>query len=281
MRHLLSLYIFPPRGLRSHWVHKSHWVLLFSKILMMALFCISVSQVSNAQVQAHELQIVIHAFTAEYKEELAKGNAKLLINHPPTAAATDFWWNLDAVRASYSTSLDAGVRIHYVFMMGGYARMQGMTVDGLVATICHELGHGLAGPPFKDGQDGGAKISVEGQADYFAYRSCLPRMFKRLAAMKSYSGSEQAEKICAGTQGTKLIDKTQLEFCQRAVQTLETERTFFWQSNQTAVDLFASDTSVVQKTDLRPDYYPSPQCRLDTMLAGIKQRPRPACWFKE
>lgn len=281
MRQLLSLYIFLRLDLGARWVRECRGFFLFYKILVMAWLCVSVGQASKAQVQAHELQIVIHAFTAEYKEELAKENAKLLINHPPAPGATDFWWNLDVVRASYSTSLEAGVRIHYVFVMGGYARMQGMTVDGLVATICHELGHGLAGPPFKDGQDGGAKISVEGQADYFAYRSCLPRMFKRLAAMKSYSAFAQAEKICAVAQGAKVMDKTQLDFCLRAVHTLEVEKSFFWQSNQTAVDVFASDAGVAQKTDLRPDYYPSPQCRLDTMLAGIIQRPRPACWFKE
>ena len=228
---------------------------------------------SFAQVQAHELQIVSHAFIAEYQDELAKNNSKLLINRPPTAGATDFWWNLDAVRASYSTSYESGARTHYIFVMGGYARQPGMTVDGLIATICHELGHGLAGAPYKDGQDSGAKISVEGQADYFAYRSCVPRMFKRLGTTKmNRPVSAQMAKLCSVVTNS---------VCMRALQTLETEKAYFWNSTQTHVDIFSYDPSVAIKTDLRPDYYPSPQCRLDTMLAGIIGSKRPACWFKE
>ncbi|NUN04994.1 MAG: hypothetical protein HUU57_04450 [Bdellovibrio sp.] len=252
--------------------------------LSLCIFAVLVvcAPLAQAQVQAYELQIVIHAFNAEYREELAKANAQLVINNPPTAGATDFWWNRDEVRASYSTSQENGVRTHYIFMMGGYARMQGMTVDGVIATICHELGHGLAGSPYKEGQDGGAKISVEGQADYFAYTSCLPRMFKRLTGAKSTSSaSEYAEKICSARFIQSRSDQKQYDYCLRAIQTLETEKTFFWQSTRTSVDLSIADRSVILKTDLSADYYPSPQCRFDTMLAGILQGTRPRCWFKE
>lgn len=63
-----------------------------------------------------------------------------------------------------------------VSMGGGLARVPGMKPDFFMFQVCHELGHHLAGFPFTD-FDGIVWYSAESEADYFATRVCLKKMF--------------------------------------------------------------------------------------------------------
>lgn len=55
-------------------------------------------------------------------------------------------------------------------LYGGLARHPEVTRDGMVAVLCHELGHHLGGYPKKSGN---TWSSAEGQSDYFATAKCL------------------------------------------------------------------------------------------------------------
>ena len=67
---------------------------------------------------------------------------------------------------------------YHLEVPGGMSKYYLITEEGFIATICHELGHLLAGSPTK-GQ--GGNISVEGQSDYFSSSKCLSRMLLKIS----------------------------------------------------------------------------------------------------
>ncbi len=236
-----------------------------------------VSSLSQAAISFSELETIITAFQQEYEQELIQKNAVLKINHPPANSPKEFWWNLPTVHASYSSMYEGDTRIHFLFLMGGYARLEFMNTDGIIATLCHEIGHGLAGEPYK-ARNERALVSVEGQADYYAYNVCLPRMFKRLSKPTNIQNPTQLTlNVCSQRYQTQ----SDLEFCLRAYSELQIEKIYLEQTTETSISFEKHDPTIVLKTETLETYYPSPQCRLDTMIAGILQLPRPACWYKQ
>lgn len=244
---------------------------------LILLFLISVVPLESfAQISRAQLTDIQAAFIQEYSAELAVNKSVLSINKG-TPANPDMWWNLDVVHASYVTIREEGIRQHNLYVFGGYARLPGMTADGVVAVLCHELGHGIGGAPFKDN---GEKelVSTEGQSDYFAYNSCLPRMFRRIPpATTPQAASDKIEQICIA----KSSSKAELLNCYRLFAVLEIERAYFAEhvSTPSKTDYDTPDESVASKLNLDPYYYPSNQCRIDTMMAGYFKDPRPQCWF--
>lgn len=235
------------------------------------------SSMAFAQISLTEFTQISQAFQVEWSAELSAQKSELFINRPPSPQFPNYWWDLDYTHASYSTYTrpESGVREHNIFLFGGYARIPGMTQDTVIATLCHELGHGIGGEPLKKKKDP-EPISAEGQSDYFAYRSCLERMFKRVpAAAPVLAVSPYVERICR-TQSATAED---LEFCYRGFQTLEVERRLFKQSQNVETSYETPDTSVVSEVNHSETYYPSAQCRIDTMIAGLLKQERPRCWW--
>jgi hypothetical protein len=244
-------------------------------VLFAALFLCSLAQ---AQISKVDLEIVSRALHQAYDQELLTLRQRFVINPESNPSMKDFWWNLNDVRASYSSlEEEDGVLVHYLFLFGGYARLKGMSRDGVAATLCHEMGHGVGGAPYKDqGSKDVPPVSVEGQADYYAFRVCLRKVFQFLppaAPVKPLNS--WTDSLCRSGSAADY------QFCTRAFQTLESERIFF-RLSPTEPDTFYDrpDLSVAHEVNLDMEYYPSTQCRLDTMINGILQRPRPACWLK-
>lgn len=235
-------------------------------------------QPSIAQITATDFNIVVRAFHAEYDQELKTKNQLIVVNPATNPQSVGLWWNLDDIHAAYSSLYDSDTKIltHYLFLLGGYARLKGMTRDGVAATLCHELGHGIAGEPYKYNEYEKTDVSVEGQADYFAFRYCLPRIFKRLPATNPVKPvSAYTDSLC------RTIPATSYEFCTRAFETLETERTFFKLNPKDPNTTYDKpDSSVVDSIETDPYYYPSSQCRIDTMMNGLLGKERPRCWYK-
>lgn len=248
----------------------------FPLIVQVIFLCTTIST-ARAQVTLEQFQEIAGIFEKEFASDLTTGKARLEINRPPSPRTPDFWWNLTEKHASYSSSVDKnGYRVHLLFLFGGYAKMPGMTADGVAMTLCHELGHGIGGAPMKEKSDG-IPSSTEGQADYFAARHCLRRIFKHLAPSAPIQApSAYTASLCEGQFQTA----QDLINCHRGFQVLEVQRIFL-KGIPGGADTFyeTPDTTVVQAIDASPTYYPAPQCRLDTMIAGILQRERPRCWW--
>lgn len=108
--------------------------------------------------------------------------------------------------------------------------------------LCHELGHHLGGNPTAAR---GGWASCEGQADYWSTHSCY-KLFH-----DDFEGRQAALNL---TSMYALITNS-------AHPSLESRE---------------------EKKPIRTLYgYPSPQCRLDTLLAGFGKAPRPMCWYIE
>lgn len=248
---------------------------MFKNIILCLVSLISLT--AAGQISESDFNFITQVFHAEYDAELKAKNQAITVNPASNAAMVGFWWKLDDVRASYSSLYDEDKNLltHYLFLMGGYARMKGMTRDGVAATLCHELGHGIGGGPYKAYEYEKTDVSVEGQADYFAFRYCLPRIFKRLppaAPVKPLNATTDSK--------CKTLPKASYEFCTRAFQTLESERIFFrLHPTDPDSEYDKHDPTVVTAIEKDPFHYPSTQCRLDTMMNGILGKERPRCWF--
>ncbi len=162
--------------------------------------------------------------------------------------------------------------------------------DEIRLLLCHELGHIVGGEPFMffRGVTSGIAVSAEGQADYYATSICLPHILgkednssfamiaKNNAELSLLCPQEDVQKrgLCAR------IAEASLQFAiynHQAIQESANE-TIPPKDPGVLPDLSKHDSNVVESTLLRA--YPSPLCRLDTLIAGFNKQSRPSCWFK-
>ena len=175
-------------------------------------------------------------------------------------------WNDDRVN-SYATRDDDDNPV--VVAPGGLARYSLMTKDALLLIFCHEVGHFLGGAP-KSPRGQSSLLSwssAEGEADYFASSRCLKKLFtdeKSNEEALSWASSEHKQEL------NRQCNSGQLPFqCMRILE-----------AGKIASDVFASVTGFTTMPELTtPDQmitsqtvyvHPSPQCRLDTFVSGVK-----------
>jgi len=134
----------------------------------------------------------------------------------------------------------------HILVYGGAASLGGDTEDTFALLLCHETGHLYGGAPWSDEHN---ELSLEGQADYWS-ASCFKRILPRLSPR----------------EGDRLTD---------AALAL----TAFYADNRGIAhpDVTTPDLTVVDRI-LKT--HPEPQCRLDTILSGMRESERPLCWWK-
>lgn len=235
------------------------------KKLLPVLFLISFMKPAIASVTYMELQSVFKIFHEIY-DPLINGDEIIEFNRPTGADMR--WWDIDVFRASYHGYLDNDSKIyhHLVWVFGGLAKRPFMTIDGLALIVCHELGHGFGGPPYKN-----SGSSTEGQADYYATEYCLQEFFMHWPAevVSDHLPSNIKER-CADDQ-----------LCLRAFVAVENRISHFWHNEGIKTSLTETDPTVVDLVDTSDTFYPSHQCRIDTHRASILKEPRPRCWYVE
>ena len=91
--------------------------------LVFVLLLFTLSLKSHAQISVNDFRAITQIFHAEYDSEIQNQNAKLLINNPPTPDNPDFWFNLETVRAAYSSDYEGDFRTHYLFLLGGFGKL--------------------------------------------------------------------------------------------------------------------------------------------------------------
>lgn len=128
-------------------------------------------------------------------------------------------------------------------VMGGMVNHPQMNINAFKLLLCHEWGHFMGGAPLKSR---GGWSSTEGQADYYSGLVC-----SRLLGMDETSFIDGA---LALTQIYSLVTR------------------------ESSPKLDRCDQNRVQRINFG---YPSVQCRLDTIIAGWRNRPRPSCWYTD
>lgn len=200
------------------------------------------------------------------------------VNEKVEGVDENYWWDIPLVHASYvRKASESSSAIHNIYLMGGFARLDYMTLDSLALTGCHEMGHGIGGAPKKElSIYSDYSSSMEGQADYFATNICLPIVLGFLETERTVGYTEEElgfiSKLC-------LRQKHHSEKnCIRYFKALRANIEYFEFNGE-----HSSYSGVAQEIALSlnysPNYYPTAQCRINTMIHGILKMQRPQCWF--
>ncbi len=171
----------------------------------------------------------------------------------------------------------------------------GLPRDAHVFIACHELGHAIGGSPYSlsvgtvptntlpvfhpNGAIGERAnhfviSSVEGQADYFSSSRCMKRIFKKDASKPHLREIRE------------LLPKSLVEQCLSAFSNEEDSIVcmrsiyagFLWLrfSDSKSIQLSGASDLIAQGV---LSTHHTTQCRLDTVIAGALNLPRPKCWF--
>ncbi len=157
-----------------------------------------------------------------------------------------------------------------VIVYSGLAFRKEITTDALALVVCHELGHLFGNAPLSDEYN---QISSEGQADYWAAQHCLNQAFE-LFNYKDDPTPARAEiqEFC------EKQEDLESSLCVRALKTYEHIGAFVaHNANAPEPRLETPDETIVSQT---VSTHNSPQCRLDTFIAGLLKKERPRCWYK-
>jgi hypothetical protein len=175
---------------------------------------------------------------------------------------------------------------------GGLARHPKITDDAIRLMVCHEIGHHLAGAPFRHRMDMTWAAS-EGQADYWSTQVCLKRVFRKDDNARLISRMKidpLVEEKCREV----FNQQEDVAICIRSSLAGGIIAQIFKEQLQRPGEIsFATpDRSRVPWSWPR---HPEPQCRLDTYFQGslcLKEHEnctrsegfqvgiRPLCWFK-
>jgi len=243
-----------------------------------------------AAITADQLHAITDIFIKTYQPVLTPLHQELEFNNSNSDRIS--WLNFKMNRISYNSYLkpdpnnsDKQIKVHSIFVMGGAIKSPKSTIFSITVSICHEIGHGLGGPPYK--KEG---ASIEGQSDYYAAHICLPRILTQLLSNKQspiLSIPELADltipmNILQPCQ-EKYSSSPNSNFCYYAYQSfndyIDYLTTFKQHFSQTA-SFDSPDQTIVSKTNLGSIFYPILQCRLDTLLNGFLGINRPSCWYK-
>lgn len=175
---------------------------------------------------------------------------------------------------AYTVEIDGIINMGF---WGGMARIPGMDDDGVAFITCHEVGHILGGTPrykLKNFE----QLTSEGQADYYA-PSCLKKYFMNDPLIMDELQKKQDPynlKLCK----EKYSSNMDLAVCLRSLKGIHAfaQMIGYMQRIQGTPSIESQDTSEVAETLF--DSYPSHQCRIDTMVAGVLGLDRPKCWYR-
>ncbi|MBT3584690.1 MAG: hypothetical protein HN509_07270 [Halobacteriovoraceae bacterium] len=141
---------------------------------------------------------------------------------------------------------------------GGMARHPEMSRDGILLILCHELGHYMGGAPkaFRGRSQRRSWSSAEGQADYFASTKCLPLLFGDGKDLYDYNFIKAADdkSNCLSDQCLRI-----------SLAGLSVARVFASLKKSRMPTIGNFEGVEVRNTN---HSHASPQCRLDTFLAG-------------
>lgn len=225
----------------------------------------------NTQEAPLELDVTVSEARVSYADELRQLFISKFNNRFNGKKLTiDFNWSAGNVNAYAGLDLEDNP---FIKVTAGMAGHRYLTNDGLALILCHEIGHFLGGDPKKLRGNSGKRSwsSAEGQADFYATSDCLSKILFSNKALNtddevSQDVMNQVREICK----TSICERLALASYSVAKVYADVKRYRY------ELSLVKPSYYEVYRTNLA---HPDPQCRLDTLVAGINSNPRPACWF--
>jgi hypothetical protein len=193
---------------------------------------------------------LIGAVFSEFSEEIAAQSAATeVVFHRNSSGAGAFTWRKNAGRVW---------EFHFY---DGVLKIKNVTSDVLSLIVCHELGHHLAGYPFKEDNNWSA---AEGQADYFSTHACAPRIWRDEPELNALFASRIPVEFKTRCDES-FLDQQRRDICYRTVAAMDAMRFYEGSQAKKLPALNQPDPTRVSVTNTR---HPQPQCRIDTQLAG-------------
>ncbi len=183
-----------------------------------------------------------------------------------------------------------------IIINGGIARAKHMTYDGLIMTLCHELGHNFGGLPKKPQTHLPEWSSAEAQSDYYSANKCAKRYFERYYHEVSFDEIMlpiAAHNLCKEEYGEGMEYSICLRTIKGAEAVMKALALEYEGSDQ--ISIATPENTFVDETNTG---YPSMQCRLDTYFRGAVcnksysddeyclrkngdyNGARPRCWYR-
>ncbi len=206
---------------------------------------------STEGISEDEFKHVIRNFLSVYRPIVAKTGYKLAVKNR---------WTDETVNSN--TYVDEERKTWVINAYGGLARSRGMTVDGYMMVMGHELGHHMGGAPTYPAPENWA--SNEGQSDYYAAAKAFRRVSDVGALLDppNIEVPSLVELKCSIWQ-----DQQNFNICLRSMMAAFALATVLneLEENPVPVAFETPDRRMVKRTF---DGHPAAQSRLDTMVAG-------------
>lgn len=189
---------------------------------------------------------VFNEFSAETQQHGASVQIEFHENSSGTGA---FTWRKD------------GGRVWEFHFYDGILKTTKINEDVLSLIVCHELGHHLAGYPFKDDSTWSA---AEGQADFFSTHACAPRIWQDDGELNA----SYATRIPVALRlkcNDSFASQSRRDLCYRTVAAVDVMRHYEGRHQKVLPALERMDPAVVAQTFTG---HPAAQCRIDTQLFG-------------
>jgi len=217
--------------------------------------------ISSFALDQESFKEIIDKVTAPYLNEIKALSTELIV---------DIDWKSDHPNASVSMRRGKVIMNFH----GGFVRKNSLSDDALAITVCHEIGHLVGGYPKVFPTQ---KYSSEAQSDYFATSQCIKKYF----ASNSRLLTEQEKLPLTQKQRQLCHDRNS---CLRGLIAIKS----LSKAYPGKKDINSFSTEVVSTTNYND--YPSAQCRVDTLRAGLLCKKescmvgpgkRPTCWYNE
>lgn len=255
------------------------------------LILILIGQIAHASVDRVDYMRITNSLTSIYADKIAEqgGHLKFILSEVPGAP------NAYAAKKSEGN--------WEITVISSFLSLSHQTVPTLGIILCHEIGHFLGGKPYVVGKQMTAavrawapkKMSVEGQADYFATSECIknlankiPDLFVNNKGLLNLHSAQECQRSYTNEKEVKLCNEiltashqTILVY-QQILDQLSIPSSFF-----AKIENAASDRTL----DLVGEY-PELDCRYETFIKGTLcsslnvnecndlKWGRPACWFR-
>lgn len=225
---------------------------LFQVSSTFASIAVSTNQAQNPLINESQFIEISQKVAALYEPSIkAKGNNLLL----------RLFWN-DS-KMAYANNFVPEYKQYEVTISGDYTQTPDLTPDAFSLIVCHEFGHLFGGAPYTNPY----RSSNESQADYYSTLKC----FKKLVA-------DDYNLLFVLKQGSLITSEMQNQ-CKQVYSQWESDYYICLRGMLAAETLIRSrnpEANVsISKKDLEKvdynifDHYGSPQCRLDSLVAGL------------
>ncbi|MCB0411153.1 MAG: hypothetical protein KDD22_01420 [Bdellovibrionales bacterium] len=189
-------------------------------------------------------------------------------------------WQSENFSAGVTPDYSKGDNIYKVYITGAIAR-RFPGLDEVALMLLHEVGHLLGQGPFmKPIFDFDAPFArVEGEADYFAGSHALALISEEIIDREfvGYRDNPQYENAKQYFKKRGIVSEKNLDAHAR-IAVAAYNAIHFIMEDEILPGTLSFETPDPTEVPQTMKYYPSPQARLDSILAGMLNLPRPRSW---